>query len=87
MSNFHTYGQEKMKSQFALGHQENYSFRISFKNVDEGMKNHMKMRIIQAKIIGIDILTISSLVVMLQAQVKTNLFYAFMIDSGRWSLI
>ena len=38
MSNFHTYGQEKMKSQFALGHQENYSFRISFKNVDEGMK-------------------------------------------------
>ena len=58
MSNFHTYGQEKMKSQFALGHQENYSFRISFKNVDEGMKNHMKMRIIQAKIIGIDILTI-----------------------------
>ena len=60
MSNFHTYGQEKMKSQFALGHQENYSFRISFKNVDEGMKNHMNMRIIQAKIIGIDILTISS---------------------------
>ena len=31
-----------------------------FRELDEGVKNHMKMRIIQAQIAGFDILTISS---------------------------